>query len=113
MLMEKLKENRLATPKVFYSDNCCSTSSTVHQVFGGQVEVKLDPFHFMKRYTDTLCTSFFFFSSPPPPSSLFSIFLLSPPPPPPPLSLFSLFFSLPPAPPLLSFLLSSPLLFLV
>ena len=82
MLMEKLKENRLATPKVFYSDNCCSTSSTVHQVFGGQVEVKLDPFHFMKRYTDTLCTSFFFFSSPPPPSSLFSIFLLSLPPPP-------------------------------
>lgn len=36
--------------ELLYTDNCCSVRNTAKEVFGEEVQVRLDPFHFMDRF---------------------------------------------------------------
>ena len=41
--------NKLTTLTNFYTDNCCAWRGKLKEVFGKNVEVKLDPFHAIER----------------------------------------------------------------
>ena len=36
--------------KIYYTDMCCQEASTLYEVFGSGLTVKLDPFHLLQRF---------------------------------------------------------------
>lgn len=52
--LQQLVEDGMSLPEVWYTDTCCTTRKVIHEVFGGGVQVRLDPYHFMDRYNRSL-----------------------------------------------------------